>query len=169
MLPRFRPPRIQKKAQQSVKFGTRSLFSTHTTVKPRPQAIQHPASAAALRPSRQQKEAATGRYQATNDTLGLLRPFRQQRLLSESSVRPTADTLDNHHSVIAVCLPPLLIILYTYLSGATAPRIAKYVTGYQKEYPSATIVLIRTTFANLAAQSFATIRARLQLMRDVML
>ena len=58
---------------------------------------------------------------------------------------------------------PTLIILCTWLGGASTPRVYKYVAGYQARYPHAYILLLRTVFADLAFRSFTTLRARLRL------
>ena len=61
---------------------------------------------------------------------------------------------------------PSLIILCTWLGGATRSRVAKYTSWYRNEYPTAHILLIRTVFLDLSARSFATVRARLRPARD---
>lgn len=57
---------------------------------------------------------------------------------------------------------PTLIVLCTWLGGASTPRVYKYVAGYRARYPHAYILLLRTVFADLALRSFATLRARLR-------
>ena len=64
---------------------------------------------------------------------------------------------------------PSMIILCTWLGGATTRRIAKYVEGYQALFPRATLVLIRTVLADITARSFAAVRSRLQPARDVII
>lgn len=61
---------------------------------------------------------------------------------------------------------PRLIILCTWLGGATTARVAKYSSWYRKQYPTAYILLILTVFLDIAARSFATVRARLKPARD---
>jgi hypothetical protein len=57
--------------------------------------------------------------------------------------------------------PPKLVILCTWLGGATTSRVTKYTTGYRNIYPNAHILLVRTDFLDLAARSFETVRSRL--------
>lgn len=57
---------------------------------------------------------------------------------------------------------PTLIVLCTWLGGASTPRVYKYVDGYRARYPHAYVLLLRTVFADLALRSFATLRARLR-------
>ncbi|KAG7289888.1 hypothetical protein NEMBOFW57_006265 [Staphylotrichum longicolle] len=64
------------------------------------------------------------------------------------------------------CPPPSLIILCTWLGGATTRRVVKYVEGYREAFPEATIVLVRTVFADISARSFAAVRSRLRPARD---
>ena len=64
---------------------------------------------------------------------------------------------------------PSLIILCTWLGGATTRRIAKYVEGYQAAFPGATLILIRTVLADITTRSFAAVRSRLQPARDAII
>lgn len=64
---------------------------------------------------------------------------------------------------------PSLIILCTWLGGATTRRIAKYVEGYRTSFPDATLILIRTVLADITARSFDSLRSRLQPARDAIL
>lgn len=57
---------------------------------------------------------------------------------------------------------PTLVILCTWLGGASSPRISKYVAGYRARYPHAYILLLRTVFVDLALRSFTALRARLR-------
>ncbi len=57
---------------------------------------------------------------------------------------------------------PSLIILCTWLGGATIRRIDKYVEGYRASFPGATLILVRTVLADITARSFAAVRSRLQ-------
>lgn len=57
---------------------------------------------------------------------------------------------------------PSLVVLCTWLGGATTRRVNHYVTGYRRNYPHAEILLIRTVFLDISVRSFATIRARLE-------
>ncbi|TLD33309.1 hypothetical protein PspLS_00340 [Pyricularia sp. CBS 133598] len=69
-------------------------------------------------------------------------------------------------SVQAHGTPPKIVIICTWLGGATTRRVTKYVAGYQARWPSTSVLLIRTVFPDLAVRSFATLRARLQPARD---
>ncbi|KAK0124164.1 hypothetical protein ONS95_009146 [Cadophora gregata] len=62
---------------------------------------------------------------------------------------------------------PRLIVLCTWLGGATTSRIRKYTARYQQLFPSADILLIRTTLLDITLRSFTQIRARLAPARDV--
>ena len=64
---------------------------------------------------------------------------------------------------------PSLIILCTWLGGATTRRIAKYVEGYQASFPGATLILVRTVLADITGRSFAAVRSRLQPARDAII
>lgn len=57
--------------------------------------------------------------------------------------------------------PPALVVLCTWLGGATTRRVNHYVSGYRRNYPHAEILLIRTVFLDILVRSFAAIRARL--------
>ncbi|KAH7146105.1 hypothetical protein EDB81DRAFT_933919 [Dactylonectria macrodidyma] len=93
-------------------------------------------------------------------------PLGNNVFLFEPSVKP-ADARGNSSG--SGCPPPSLIILCTWLGGATTPRIAKYVEGYQKAFPAATLILIRTVFADIAVRSFAAVRSRLEPARDAII
>ncbi|RYP82009.1 hypothetical protein DL769_001766 [Monosporascus sp. CRB-8-3] len=56
---------------------------------------------------------------------------------------------------------PSLIILCTWMGGATTRRIAKYTAGYRDAYPDSWILLIRTVFLDISVRSFDTIRSGL--------
>jgi Eukaryotic protein of unknown function (DUF829) len=62
--------------------------------------------------------------------------------------------------------PPSMVILCTWLGGATAKRIDKYIIQYQQLFPDACILLIRTTILDLTLRSFRETRARLAPARD---
>lgn len=62
---------------------------------------------------------------------------------------------------------PGLIVLCTWLGGATISRISKYTSWYRSRYPTATILLIRTVYLDITARSFTSIRARLRPACDV--
>ncbi|CAN8098366.1 unnamed protein product [Discula destructiva] len=63
--------------------------------------------------------------------------------------------------------PPSLVILCTWTGGATNRRTARYVAGYQRLYPGASVLLIRTELADMTYRTLRTIRARLKPARDV--
>lgn len=64
---------------------------------------------------------------------------------------------------------PSLIILCTWLGGATTARVAKYTSWYRKQHPNVHLLLIRTVFLDLSARSVATIRTRLKPARDAII
>jgi hypothetical protein len=64
---------------------------------------------------------------------------------------------------------PSLVILCTWLGGATMQRIAKYVEGYRESFPGATLILIRTVLADITARSFSAVRSRLQPAREAII
>lgn len=57
---------------------------------------------------------------------------------------------------------PSLVILCTWVGGATPRRINKYVSHYHKTYPGSSILLITTDFATTALRPFSWIRASLK-------
>jgi len=59
-----------------------------------------------------------------------------------------------------------LIILCTWLGGATTRRIDKYLTKYRLLFPDTAILLIRTTILDISARSFKSLRIRLAPARD---
>lgn len=59
-----------------------------------------------------------------------------------------------------------VIILATWLGGASASRIAVYCRGYQAAYPAASILLIRTVLSDITVKSCAMVQAQLQPARD---
>jgi len=62
--------------------------------------------------------------------------------------------------------PPSLVIVCTWLGGATAKRINKYTTQYRQLFPHACILLIRTIVLDITVRSFRLIRSRLAPARD---
>lgn len=58
--------------------------------------------------------------------------------------------------------PPALIILCTWLGGATTKRIEKYTEGYHRLWPCSRILLIRTTLTEYLVQSTTSLRRRLR-------
>lgn len=61
---------------------------------------------------------------------------------------------------------PSLIILSTWLGGATPRRVSKYVAGYRELYPNAAILVVTTKIAEITILPFASIHARLKPARD---
>jgi hypothetical protein len=57
---------------------------------------------------------------------------------------------------------PKVIILATWLGGASASRIAVYCRGYQAAYPAASILLLRTVLADITVKSSAVVQAQLK-------
>jgi hypothetical protein len=62
-----------------------------------------------------------------------------------------------------------VIILATWLGGASAARIAVYCRGYQAAYPTASILLLRTVLSDIATKSFAVVQAQLEPARKFLL
>ena len=62
-----------------------------------------------------------------------------------------------------------VIILATWLGGASAGRIAVYCRGYQAAYPTASILLLRTVLSDIATKSFAVVQAQLEPARKFLL
>ncbi|KAL2824313.1 hypothetical protein BDW59DRAFT_147793 [Aspergillus cavernicola] len=63
--------------------------------------------------------------------------------------------------------PTSLIILTTWLSGATPRRIEKYTAGYRHHFPNATILLITTTLPDITLRSVDALRESLKPARGV--
>lgn len=61
---------------------------------------------------------------------------------------------------------PALIVLCTWLGGATPRRISKYVGYHRQLFPNSAILLITTGMIDITVRSFAVIRARLQPARE---
>lgn len=57
---------------------------------------------------------------------------------------------------------PSLVILCTWVGGATPRRINRYVSRYREIYATSSILLIATNISNTAVRSFRSIRASLQ-------
>ncbi|KAK4100109.1 hypothetical protein N658DRAFT_516825 [Parathielavia hyrcaniae] len=96
-------------------------------------------------------------------------PLGNNIFLLEPSVPPAAHDKISGSGGTNECPPPSLIILCTWLGGATTPRVLKYVDGYRKAFPGATLVLVRTVFSDISARSFAAIRSRLRPARDAII
>ncbi|KAL4901706.1 hypothetical protein BDW74DRAFT_187140 [Aspergillus multicolor] len=60
-----------------------------------------------------------------------------------------------------------LIILCTWLGGATPRRLAKYTSGYLEHFPDAAILLVKTTLPDILIQNNSAIWKRLAPARDV--
>lgn len=58
--------------------------------------------------------------------------------------------------------PPALIILCTWLGGATAKRIEKYTQGYHRLWPCSNMLLIRTTLSEYLIQNSTSLCRRLR-------
>ncbi|PLN84284.1 hypothetical protein BDW42DRAFT_183640 [Aspergillus taichungensis] len=61
---------------------------------------------------------------------------------------------------------PSLVILCTWLGGATPRRIHKYIEGYRGEFPGSCILLITSIVLDITLRTIHAIRARLQPARD---
>ncbi|GFF87828.1 DNA repair protein rhp57 [Aspergillus udagawae] len=61
---------------------------------------------------------------------------------------------------------PSLIILCTWLGGASPRRINKYVAQYRFLFPTSSILLITTTLPDITIRPFSVLRARLKPARD---
>lgn len=62
---------------------------------------------------------------------------------------------------------PSLIVLCTWLGGATNRRINKYIQGYHMLYPNSALMVITTVVADITILPFAALHARLQPARDI--
>lgn len=69
----------------------------------------------------------------------------------------------------SISTDPRLIILCTWLGGATPHRIQKYLDGYMSLYPSSSILLITARFLEIAALPFSVLYSRLAPARNVMI
>ncbi|ATY67438.1 DNA repair (Rad57) [Cordyceps militaris] len=61
---------------------------------------------------------------------------------------------------------PALIILSTWLGGATPRRISKYVAGYRELYSNSAILVLTTKIADITVRPVSALHARLQPARD---
>jgi DNA repair protein RAD57 len=61
---------------------------------------------------------------------------------------------------------PSLIILCTWLGGASPRRINKYVAQYRSLFPTSSILLITTTLPDITIRPFSVLRARLKPARE---
>ncbi|KAL4900293.1 hypothetical protein BDW74DRAFT_96143 [Aspergillus multicolor] len=62
---------------------------------------------------------------------------------------------------------PALIVMCTWLGGATPRRISKYVGYHRQIFPGSAILLIMTDMIDITVRSFSAIRSRLQPARKV--
>jgi DNA repair protein RAD57 len=62
-----------------------------------------------------------------------------------------------------------VIILATWLGGASAGRIAVYCRGYQAAYPTASVLLLRTVLSDITVKTFAVVQAQLEPARKFLL
>lgn len=62
---------------------------------------------------------------------------------------------------------PSLIILCTWVGGATPQRIQKYIAGYRAMHPSSAILLITSQLLEISVPPLSGIQARLEPARDV--
>ncbi|PKX94118.1 putative DNA repair protein (Rad57) [Aspergillus novofumigatus IBT 16806] len=61
---------------------------------------------------------------------------------------------------------PSLIVLCTWLGGASPRRINKYMTQYRALFPASSILLITTTLPDITVRPFSVLRARLKPARE---
>ena len=78
----------------------------------------------------------------------------------------TSDTTDSGQDIRLISQSPFLIVLCTWLGGATTRQIRKYTSHYQQLFPNACILLIRTTLLHITLHSFKHIHDRLAPARD---
>ena len=62
-----------------------------------------------------------------------------------------------------------VIVLATWLGGASASRIAVYCRGYQAAYPTASILLLRTVLSDITVKTFAALQTQLEPARNYLL
>ncbi|KAL3446015.1 hypothetical protein BJX65DRAFT_319112 [Aspergillus insuetus] len=85
----------------------------------------------------------------------------------ENPIGPCEPIAENIYLYTPHTPPTALIILCTWLGGASPRRIAKYTAGYARLFPTALILLITTTIAEITVKSFAVVKERLAPARDV--
>ncbi len=64
---------------------------------------------------------------------------------------------------------PSLIVLCTWLGGATPRNVSKYVAGYRKMFPGAAILLVGARLSEITVAPFSMMRARLKPARNIIL
>lgn len=62
-----------------------------------------------------------------------------------------------------------VVVLATWLGGASAGRIAVYCRGYQAAYPEASILLLRTVLSDITMKTFSALQAQLEPARNFLL
>lgn len=62
---------------------------------------------------------------------------------------------------------PSLIVLCTWLGGATPRTVSKYVTGYRQMFPNAAILLVGARFSEITVTPFSVMQARLKPARNI--
>lgn len=62
---------------------------------------------------------------------------------------------------------PSLVILCTWLGGATPSRVSKYVQGYMEMFPESAILLINARLSEITVLPFSVMHSRLSPARDV--
>ncbi|KAL4934643.1 uncharacterized protein BDV17DRAFT_286329 [Aspergillus undulatus] len=62
---------------------------------------------------------------------------------------------------------PALIVLCTWLGGATPRRISNYVGHHRRLFPKSSILLLTTGMIDITVRSFSAIRARMRPAREV--
>lgn len=83
--------------------------------------------------------------------------FEPLRLVGENTLLYESPSQPSPHQDA-----PSLVILCTWVGGATPRRIKKYVSRYREIYPTSSILLIRTNVPNMAVRPFRWHRASLQ-------
>lgn len=61
---------------------------------------------------------------------------------------------------------PALIIMNTWLGGATNRRLNKYIEGYHKRFPNSALLLLTTKLVDITVLPFSALHARLQPARE---
>jgi DNA repair protein RAD57 len=85
----------------------------------------------------------------------------------ENPIGPCEPIAQNIYLYTPPTPPTALIILCTWLGGASPRRIAKYTAGYARLLPTASILLITTTIAEITMKSFVAVKERLKPARGV--
>lgn len=64
---------------------------------------------------------------------------------------------------------PKVIILATWLGGASVSRISVYCRGYQSLFPTSVILLLRTVLSDITIKTFSAVQKQLQPAQDYLL